>query len=441
MPRTVTERLTAQGVRTAGIGRHGDGGGLYLLVRKPKKEGGELGRFWVFRWVQDGRMREAGLGPAAGVSPVSLAEARKKARTLLDQVRDGLDPLAERDTAIAAKKRAAAKAVAEATTFRQCAGDYIAAHEATWRNPKHRQQWKNTLNDYAYPIIGDTPVSAVDSALVLKIIEPHWLTKNETMARLRQRIEAILDSAKVRGLRSGENPARWKGHLDKAGLAKRSKAAMVARAARGKKQEHWPSLPYKQMPDFMPKLRAEEGTAARALEVAILCGSRSNEIRKMRWSEYDPAEGAWTIPGPRMKGGREHRVPLTDRAVEIVEAQRGRDDEFVFPGRRARKPLSDGAMLMLVRRMRRDDGGQWVDEHGDVVVPHGFRATFRTWASDRTNFPSEVAEAALAHVNQDETEAAYQRGDFFEKRRKLMQAWARQCAAPTSDRKVVALRG
>jgi integrase len=439
MPRTVTKRLTAQAVKTLGIGRHGDGDGLYLLVRKPKTEGGELGRFWLFRWTQDGREREAGLGPAGGTSPVPLAEARKKARQFLDQTRAGLDPLAERDAAIAAKKLAAAKAKAEATTFQQCAEDHIAAHQATWRNAKHRQQWTNTLKTYAYPIIGDTPVGAVDTALVLKIIEPHWLTKNETMARLRQRIEAILDAAKVKGLRSGENPARWKGHLANL-LAKRSKAAKVARAARGKKQENWPSLPYEQMADFMPKLRAEEVTAARALEAAILCASRSTELRKMRWSEYDPAERVWRIPASRMKGEREHEVPLADRAVEIIEAQRGQDDEFVFPGRRARKPLSDGAMLMLLRRMRRDDGGQWVDKHGDVVVPHGFRSTFRTWASDRTHFPSEVAEAALAHVNQDETEAAYQRGTFLDKRRRLMDAWASFCAERKAPAKVVKLR-
>ncbi len=400
MPR-MAKGLTAAFVTKAKPGRYGDGAGLYLLVREPKA-GGPPMRWWVFRWVRNGKMREAGLGSAWGRTAVGLADARIKARKLYDIVRDGGDPLAEK----AAAKASALAAAGKAVTFRQEAERYIAAQEAGWRNAKHAAQWSATLETYAYEEIGNLPVSAIETGHVIKVLEPIWSTKPETASRLRGRIEAVLDAAKARGYREGENPARWKGNL----------AHLLPARTKVKKPEHHAALPYAEVGAFMVKLRKQEGTAARALEFAILTAGRTGEVLGATWAEINLRDKVWIVPGGRMKGGREHRVPLCARAIEVLGKAH---DGFLFPGANSDQPLSNMALLMLLRRM----------EQRDITV-HGFRSAFRDWAAERTNFPSEVAEMALAHAVGDKVEAAYRRGDLFEKRRRLSSEWARFCATP-----------
>jgi integrase len=301
---------------------------------------------------------------------------------------------------------------AKATTFRECSARYIASHRAGWRNPKHAAQWQATLATYAEPVIGGLSVQAVDTALVLKVLEPIWTVKPETAGRVRGRIESVLDWAKARGYSTGENPARWRGHLDKL-LPPRSK---VRRA------EHHAALPYAELPGFLVSLPQQEGIAARALEFAILTAARTGEVIGARWSEMDLLDKTWTLPAARMKSGREHRVPLSPRALAILkemQAHRHADDAFVFPGAKPGRPLSNMAFLMLLRRMRRTD-----------LTAHGFRSSFRNWAAERTNFPAEVAEMALAHTVSDKTVAAYNRSDLFDRRRRLMAAWATFCTVP-----------
>jgi integrase len=294
-------------------------------------------------------------------------------------------------------------------TFKDCAERYIEAHRPGWKNPKHAKQWPSTLEDYVYPVFGPIPVQAVDVGLVMKALEPIWKTKPETASRVRGRIESILDWATARGYRQGENPARWRGHLDK------------LLPARGKVQKvkHHAALPYGEMGDFVAELRGQEGVAARALEFLILTATRTGEVIGARWDEFDLAKKVWTVPGERMKAGKEHRVPLSERALAIIEEMKGQgvnDHPFLFPGGRPGKPLSNMAMLKLLQRMDRGD-----------LTAHGFRSTFRDWAAEMTHFPTEVAEMALAHTVSDKVEAAYRRGDLFQKRRELMEAWARYC--------------
>ena len=305
-------------------------------------------------------------------------------------------------------------------TFQQCAEGYITAHRAGWRNGKHRDQWSNTLATYVNPVFGSLPVQNIDTALVMKAIEPIWSEKPETASRVRGRIEAILDWATARGFRVGENPARWRGHLDKL-LPKKTKVRRV---------EHHAALPFAEMGTFLAELRKQSGVGARALEFAILTAARTGEAIGARWEELDLTERTWTIPAERMKAEKEHRVPLSDAAHPILEElAKVRHDDFVFPGDRADRPLSNMAMTMTLRRMGR----------GDLTV-HGFRSSFRDWAAERTGFPAEVAEMALAHTVADKVEAAYRRGDLFQKRRQLMEAWARFCTTAPADRgKVVAL--
>ena len=395
--------LSAVKVRTAAPGRYGDGAGLYLLVRSAEA------RFWLFRYTRGGKMREMGLGPAGGPAPVSLADARVKARRLYETVRDGRDPLADRDTAAAKAKALAQQAVVRATTFRQVADAYIAAYEGSWRNAKHRQQWGSSLLAYAHPIMGDTPVADVDTPLVMATLEPIWRATPETASRLRGRIESILDYAKARGLRSGENPARWRGHLGNM-LPNRNKVARV---------EHHPALDWREIGAFVVALRAQEGLSARALELTILTAARTSEVLNARWPEIDLDRAVWAVPAERMKAGKEHRVPLCPAAVALL---RGliplRNDErgdWVFPGGRVNRPLSNMAMLMLLRRMNRGD-----------LTAHGFRSTFRDWAAE-TGQPADIAESALAHTLGNKVAAAYQRGDLLERRRKLMIDWAGYC--------------
>lgn len=398
-------KLTALKVtRLSRPGRYGDGGGLWLQVRLLKKKNDEehVGKSWLFRYTLRGRARHMGLGDAADVS---LAEARELAGACRKQLRDGVDPIEARESA----RRQAAFEAASAVTFKDAAERYIAAHRAAWRNPKHRQQWANTLSSYAYPVLGEVSIAAVDTGLILKVLEPLWTAKAETASRLRGRIEAVLDWARARGHRDGDNPARWRGHLDQL-LPDRKKVRTV---------RHHPALPYAELPAFMIALREREGVSARALEFLILTAARTSEVIGARPAEIDGK--TWIIPSERMKSRREHRVPLSSRALDILEDLPRRGD-VLFPGGRDGEPLSNMALLATLKRMERGD-----------LTAHGFRSTFRDWAAERTNFPREVAEAALAHTVPDKVEAAYRRGDFFDKRRRLMDAWAGYCNAAPAD--------
>jgi integrase len=386
---------------------------LYLLVRSREA------KFWLFRYTRSGKMREMGLGPAKGRAAVSLAAARAKARQLHEAVREGRDPLAER-AAEAAKARAdAAKAEAAAMTFGEVADVYIAAHEASWRNPKHRQQWRNTLDQYALPVLGEMPVADVTTGEVMRILEPLWLEKTETASRVRGRIEAVLDYAKARRWREGENPARWRGHLDD----------LFPQRRRVRRVKHHAALPWRESGAFMQRLRQNSGISARCLEFLILTACRSGEVRGARWDEIDLGHKVWTIPEQRIKAGREHRVPLSEPAMAVLRemAQLGTDG-FVFPGLKTASALSDVALAKAV-----DVAG------GNGATVHGFRSTFREWCAETTNYPRELAEAALAHVLKDKTEAAYQRGDLLEKRRRLMADWAVFCGRKLAAGEVVTL--
>lgn len=399
-------RLTARQVETASKpGRYADGNGLYLQIARTGTKS------WLFRYMLNGTARAMGLGP---VTLVSLAEARDLAIDAKRALLAGKDPIEARKEDRQAAKLHAAKAI----TFKEAAEKYIEAHKAGWKNAKHAGQWTSTLETYAYPVFGDLSVAAIDTGLVLKVIEPIWQTKTETASRVRSRIENILDWATVRGFREGENPARWRGHLEKS-LPARSKVRKV---------RHHAALPYGEVGSFMRELRRREAIAARALEFAILTACRSGEALKAEWSEIDLDKAVWTIPADRMKADREHRVPLSGRAVEILE--RMGDDfgrkGFVFPGQKPGKPLSGMAFSMILRRMDRTD-----------ITAHGFRSTFRDWASEQTAYPREVAEMALAHSIPDKVEAAYRRGDLFEKRRRLMDDWAKHCDRNESGSNVV----
>jgi integrase len=409
-------RLTALKVEKANRpGMYADGGGLYLRVTK------EGTRNWVYRFMLNGRPRWMGIGPLA---LVGLQEARGKALDARRLRHEGIDPIDNRRAARLRQRLEAAKSM----TFKLCAESYIASHGAGWRNAKHAAQWSMTLlgrtpegeetKENYCAVLQPLSVQSIDTALIMKVLEPIWTAKPETAGRVRGRIEAILDWAKAREYRTGENPARWRGHLDKL-LPGRSKVSAV---------EHHAALPYAELPEFLRALRAQEGVAARALEFAILTAARTGETIGAKWSEVNLAEKIWAIPADRMKAGKEHRVPLSAHALAILgemHALRSRgngpdaSNEFVFPGGKGSKSLSNMAFLMLLRRMKRDD-----------LTAHGFRSSFRDWASERTNFPNEVAKMALAHAVGDKVEAAYRRGDLFEKRRRLMTAWAEFCSGP-----------
>jgi integrase len=390
--------------RTKAPGYYGDGGGLWLQVSSAGTKS------WIFRFTRQGRQREMGLG---ALHTVSLAEARDKAKRCRQQLTDGLDPIDARK----AIKSARALEQARAITFDQCAADYIKAHRSGWRNPKHAAQWASTIDSYASPVFGELPVAAVDTALVMKVLNPIWTEKTETASRLRGRIESILGWATTSGYRTGDNPARWRGHLEN----------LLPAAAKVKKVEHHPSLPWPQIGAFMADLKAREGVAARAVEFLILTASRSGEVRGMRWDEVDG--DLWIIPAARMKAGKEHRVPLSRQALCLLEATPKLSDH-VFPGARKASILSDMSLSAVLRRMSRHD-----------ITIHGFRSTFRMWAAEATNFPREVAEHALAHQLPDKVEAAYRRGDLIDKRRLLMQGWADYCHQPQIDSAIVQLRG
>ena len=385
---------------------HGDGGGLWLHVS------GRGTRSWIFRFTSpiDGKPHEMGLGP---LHTVSLADARIKALDCRRQVLEGGDPLAARQ----ARRQAARVAAVKATTFRECAEAYIAKFEGGWRNPKHRGQWTSTLATYVFPIFGALPAAAIDTALVMKAVQPIWAQKTETASRVRGRVETILDWAGARCYRQGENPARWRGHLENL-LPKKSKIQPV---------EHHAALPYTEIGAFLAELHQREGVAARALEFLILTAARTGEVIGARWSEIDEEARLWTVPADRMKARKEHRVPLSAPALAILRAL-PRASEFVFAGQTGR-PLSNMALLALLGRMGRGE-----------LTAHGFRSSFSDWCAERTAFPAEVREMALAHTVGDKVEAAYRRGDLFEKRRQVAEAWARFGMSPAATGEVVPLR-
>jgi integrase len=399
-------KLTSMDVRRLGEGKHGDGHGLILhVVTKDRRN-------LLFRYVLRGRERNMGLGSFPTVSLAEAREAHQAARKLLAQ---GIDPIDQRrGEQEAAKSEAAAK-----TTFADAARDYIAGQEAGWRNPKHAPQWRASMRNHVFPHIGTMAVGEIDPNAVLRVLHPIWFTKPETGSRIRSRIELILDYATVRGWRSGPNPAIWRGNL-KLALPAKTKVRAV---------EHYAALDWREAPAFMVKLREREGMGASALRFAILTAARSGEVRGATWDEIDLDRAIWTIPASRTKGGREHRVPLSQAAIDVlVHEQQFRDGSgLVFLGQRYGVAMSDMTLSAVLRRMG----------HGDLTV-HGFRSTFRDWAAETTGHPNHVVEQALAHTIGNAVEAAYRRGDLFEKRAALMSDWAAFLAKPAAE--VVPLR-
>jgi integrase len=385
-----------QVVKLTEAGRYGDGGGLYLQVTPTGS------RSWLLRYERGGRERAMGLGP---VKDFTLEEARERARRARQLLRDGVDPLEARAAERAKRASEGALAMAANVNFKECAEQYFKFHGRKWKNPKHAAQFLSTLKMYVFPVLGNLTVATIDKTLVLQAIEPIWYTKTETASRVRGRIEAVLDFAKTRGYRSGENPAAWDGNLVHA-LPARGTIAKI---------KHHAALPFAELPDFIVRLAAHEGIAARALEFTILCAARTGEVIGARWSEVDLGAKVWTIPAVRMKAKKEHRVPLSGRALEILKAL-PREADFVFPGGRKGAAISNMAMAELLKRMDRLD-----------ITVHGFRSTFRDWAAEMTSYPNHVVEMALAHVIGNKVEASYRRGELLAKRARLMTDWTRYC--------------
>jgi len=417
-----TQRLTAREVecKTA-PGRYPDGDGLYLQVMNATSKS------WLYRYQLNGKQRWLGLGSACAGAH-TLAEARAARDTMREQVRRKIDPVqAKRQDAID-RKLAAAKSI----TFRDAAVQCVSTMRPEWSNLKHANQWDATLRTYAYPEIGNLPVADIDTAAVLKVLKPIWETKVETAKRVRGRIERVLNWATSAEYRKGENPARWRGHLDNL-LARPSR---VRKAQGGLK--HHPALPYSEIGAFMANLREREGTGARALEFTILTAARTTEVLAATWREIDFEKALWTVPAERMgKGGKEHRVPLSPAALNVLKRVREvtSHHEVIFPNLTRGRQLSNMAMLKQIERINGDRAKAGIPEYADKtdgrrIVPHGFRSTFRDWAAEQTNFPNIVSEAALSHAIDDKVEAAYRRGELLEKRRRLMQAWANYCARP-----------
>jgi integrase len=394
-PRTAN-RLTVSAVRNAKVGRHGDGNGLSLIVTAPDR------KHWQFRYMRAGKGREMSLGNAAYVT---LAEARQKAQEAHRLLAQGVDPLDQRH---------ASNAVNEPTTARSFAAvaeQYISAHQVSWRNEKHKYQWRQSLASYAYPVIGDMDVAAVEMEHVLAALHPIWTTKTETASRLRGRIETILAYSIVSKWRVGPNPATWRGNLQMI-LPAPDKVARL---------KHHAALPWQEMPAFMAKLCERDSIGGMALRFTILTAARSGEARGARWSEIDLEVALWTVPGTRMKAGKPHRVPLSDAACNVLRAAaKVREDEgptaLVFPGLKRGEPMSDMTMGAVLKRMGRAD-----------LTVHGMRSSFRDWAAEATDTANHVVEQALAHAIGSGVEAAYRRGDLFEKRRALMRDWAAFC--------------
>jgi integrase len=402
-------RLSTASLRRNDPGLHGDGGGLWLQVT-PAKDGNGFSRSWIFRWTRGGHTRSMGLGSC---HTVSLAEARASALQCRKLLLIGVDPIAHRDAARAATAAASSKRM----SFEQCAAAYIAAHRQEWRSRQHAAEWPASLRKHIYPTLANIDVAMIDTALVVKALRPIWSTIPESASRLRGRIEAILDWATVAGLRQGDNPARWQGHLEHL-LAAPSKRQIV----------HLAAMPWREVPAFVAKLRAADTTAAKAMEFVILTAARKGEARLAKWSELDLEHATWTVPAARMKAGKEHRVPLSTRAVEILTAMKtAAAGEHIFPGRNG--PLGKSAFELLLRRLG----------HGNVTL-HGFRSAFRTWASEQTAFSHDVVEQALAHTVGTAVERAYKRTDLFERRRRLMEAWSDFTRSPTAAATILKLR-
>lgn len=422
MPRQLNRLTALQVSKLTKPGLYGDGGGLTLQITK----GGV--KSWLFRYMLNGKAHGMGLGP---LHTVSLAEARLKALDARKLLLDGLNPLQVKKQ----QRQETALQRAKMMTFDQCAKAYIEAHKASWKSAKHADQWTATLEAYVSPIIGRLPVAEVDTSLVVKCLSPIWLTKTETATRIRGRIEAILGWATTSGYRVGENPARWKGHLQN----------LLANIGKSARTKNHPSLPWQKIGAFMVDLRTRVGMSARALEFTILTACRSGEVRGARWSEFDLQAKIWTIPAERMKAGREHQVPLSVAALSLLTklqkqapslgyegASGSNPDSLVFVGSNGQL-LSDMSLTAVIRRMNADtEEPKWIDAAGDRVTVHGFRATFRMWAAESTNYPREVAEHALAHQLPDAVERAYQRGTQFAKRQALMVEWGRFCASTTT---------
>jgi integrase len=400
-----TNKLTALRVtRAKKPGRYSDGHGLWLQVSKSGAKA------WVFRYMRRGRARHMGLG---ALHTISLAEARERARQARQMLLDGKDPIEAKHAAVAAEIIAEAKRV----TFRKCAQDFLRYSPVAekWTNKDHRHQWERTLEKYAYPILGDLPVNEIDVAIILKALLPLWHRAPESASRVRGRIERVLGWAKANGLREGDNPAAWRGNLqDVLGAVP--------------EQIHHAALPYAALPTFMVRLRERTTNSVRALEFLILTAARASEAFGARWDEIDLQTNLWTVSAERMKGRREHRVPLSRAVVELLEALPRDDSGLVFPGATG-KPVDRKAVLDALQRIERK------------ATVHGFRSTFSDWAHERTAYPRDVIEMALAHAVKGKTEKAYWRGDAFEKRRRLMDEWARYCLSPAVSAEVVSLHG
>lgn len=375
-----------------------DGGGLYLQVSIYGTKS------FVFRYERHGKRHSVGLG--AYKTTTTLVQARESALKMRQQLQQGIDPLSQKNADKAAEQLRAART----KTFDQCFAEYFAGKKHEWSNTKHAMQVRNTVETYASPKIGNLSIADVDMNLVLSILEPIWTTKTETATRVRQRIEATLDWATAKGYRTGDNPARWKGHLDK----------VLPSAKKTKKVEHHPALPFAKLPAFIATLREREGDSALALEFCILTATRTSEVIKATWAEIDFGNATWVIPANRMKARQDHKVPLSNRCLEILKEMKRRNEAHVFPGKKQDKPLSNMAMLQLLERMGFTD-----------ITVHGFRSTFRDWCAESTDYPNHVIEMALAHTIGNAVEAAYRRGDLFEKRKLLMQEWADYCGKPT----------
>jgi integrase len=396
-------RLTGADLRRSKPGLYADGGGLWLQVTLAK-DGKARNRSWLFRYKRAGRDRWMGLG---SLNTISLAEARERARKCRQLLLDGVDPIEQRD----AERSAQAAASAKSMTFEQCANAYIAAHRASWRSEKHAQQWPQSLVKHVYPTLGRLAAAAIDTPLVLGALRPVWEQAPETASRLRGRIEAILDWATVSGLRQGDNPARWSGHLEH----------LLAAPRKLRRIEHMAAMPYRDVPAFLVQLRGVATVAARAFEFLILTTARRSEVLGATWNEIELAHAVWIIPGVRMKAGREHRVPLPPPATAILRDMRpiSPGTGLIFTGRDGQSRLAQSSFQYLLKALG----------HRGITA-HGFRSSFRDWAGECTNFPREICEAALAHSVGNRVEQAYRRADALEKRRKLMESWASFCAKP-----------
>lgn len=395
--------LTQLQIKNSKPGMHSDGNGLYLRVQDSGSKG------WIFRFQLNGKRREMGIGTLADKS---LADARADAAELGKQVRQGIDPIEQRKASQEAQQQAAEVAKVKSVTFADAVTQYIAGRKEGWKNPKHHAQWQATLDTYA--TFGGKPVVEITIDDLEQALRPIWLEKTETATRVLSRVICVMAYAQDKGWCS-DDAETWSNRL-------RRRLPMLPK--KDNRVQHHPALPYDQLPAFMADLRSKSSIGTRALEFAILCASRSGEVRLAKWSEVDLDAGLWAIPADRMKMQREHRVPLSVQAVELLRAlPAGEPDDFVFPGEKKGRPLSDMTLSAAVRR-RNEKEIKWKDAGGEPIVPHGFRSTFADWASETTPFPSDVREMALAHVVANKVEAAYRRGDLFEKRRQLMQAWA-----------------